>query len=72
MSSHEKLRKRAPFLGFAGCFIIGTVVGIIWDNITAGMLIGLGSGFIVMALGRFFLRRRKSDEGGSGDTEGGT
>lgn len=61
MSGNHKLRKRIPFLSFIGCSFLGIALGFILRNITAGTLIGLGSGLILMALLRFILRSKKED-----------
>jgi len=55
-SDNQKLKdqelKRSPIIYIvpAGCFLFGMAVGFILDNIMAGIVGGLGIGFIGMAL----------------------
>jgi len=67
MSGNHKLRNRIPFLSFIGCSFLGIALGLIWRNITAGTLMGLGTGLIFMALLRFILRSKRNDNPNSGD-----
>jgi len=62
MSSNKKLRRRIPFLVFIVSTFAGILLGLIWSNLTAGILIGLGSGLILMVLLRFILYRKKEVE----------
>ena len=45
-------------LGFVGCLFIGMGLGMYYGNIAIGVLIGLGVGFIVMALLKYFLKKK--------------
>lgn len=58
MGNNQKLRRRIPFLVFVVCMFIGILLGLIWSNLTSGILIGLGAGLILMALLRFILHRK--------------
>jgi len=40
-------------IAFAGCFFIGMGLGILFKHTWAGIMIGLGVGFIVMAVLRW-------------------
>lgn len=39
-------------LAFVGCIVLGTGIGMLLDNAGTGSVIGLGVGFIAMALFR--------------------
>ena len=69
MSENHKLRRRIPFLSFIGCSFLGIALGLIWRNITAGTLIGLGAGLIIMVLMRFILQSKKDDHPNSGSAK---
>ena len=46
-------------LGFVGCLFIGLGIGMIYGNAGGGVLLGLGAGFITMAILRYFLGKKK-------------
>jgi hypothetical protein len=48
----REFRKDLAFLVFMACLLIGIGIGITYDQVTAGVLIGLGCGF----LGSFIVR----------------
>ncbi len=48
----REFRKDLAFLVFIACLLIGIGIGIAYDQVTAGVLIGLGCGF----LGSFIVR----------------
>jgi hypothetical protein len=62
MSNHSKLRGRIPFLCFVFCTFAGIAIGYMSGTITAGTLVGLGAGLILMVLLRFILYRKKDIE----------
>lgn len=37
-------------VAFVGCIILGTGIGMLFDNAGAGSMIGVGTGFLAMAL----------------------
>jgi hypothetical protein len=39
-------------VAFAGCIVLGTGIGMAADHTLAGLIIGAGAGFIVMAIFR--------------------
>ena len=70
--ANQKRRSKIPFLTFVACTFVGILFGLIWNNLTAGVLIGLGAGLILLAMLRFILYRKreveiKSDDSTSSD-----
>ena len=58
----KKRRKRViPGLVLVCCLFIGFACGLVWDNLLSGILIGLGSGFVVMAILRYILIRKPAE-----------
>ena len=55
MASENRGPKRSGTSGlvFVGCLMIGLAVGILVQNAAAGVLGGLGIGFIAMAVARY-------------------
>ena len=39
-------------IAFVGCVIVGTGLGLLMDNVSVGSVLGVGVGFLVMALVR--------------------
>ncbi|MEP7129435.1 MAG: hypothetical protein ABI729_11230 [Chitinophagales bacterium] len=60
MSEKRNIRKAVPGIALAACFFIGTTTGFLTNDLTAGVLIGLGSGLIVMSVLRMVLKRRST------------
>lgn len=48
----ESSRKGASGLVFVGCLILGLALGLLAGNVAIGFLVGLGVGFIGMAITR--------------------
>ena len=46
----EKFRKPKESKLFLGCMFVGTGFGFLFENITAGAMIGMGIGFILQQL----------------------
>jgi len=46
-------RKGVSGLVFVGCLMIGLAIGFLIGNVAAGLLGGLGVGFIAMAIARY-------------------
>jgi len=49
----EKMNKKSSAIGgvvFVGCMFIGMGLGMYYDNIVIGLMIGMGAGFIAMAV----------------------
>ncbi len=46
----NKSREIKPYLAFAGCLVLGVGIGWYYGRLDVGALIGLGVGFIAMAL----------------------
>ena len=46
-------RKGVSGLFFVGCLILGLAIGLLMNNVAAGLLGGLGVGFIAMAIARY-------------------
>ncbi len=62
MKKVKKFKKKEdniPGLGFVGCLFLGMGFGMFYGNVSIGVLIGLGVGFIVMAFLKYFLRKKK-------------
>lgn len=57
-------------MALAACFFIGTTSGFVSNDLTAGILIGLGSGFIVMSILRMVLKRSSKQSAGTGPNDG--
>lgn len=57
MAGKRILRKAMPGIIMASCFFIGTVTGYLTNDLTAGILIGLGAGLIVMSILRMIRKR---------------
>jgi hypothetical protein len=55
MTDNKQERKRTGISGlvFVGCLMIGLAIGFLIGNIPAGVLGGLGVGFIAMAIARY-------------------
>lgn len=55
MTSNKQEPKRTGISGlvFVGCLMIGLAIGFLIGNIAAGVLGGLGVGFIAMAIARY-------------------
>ena len=49
----EPNRSGVSGLVFVGCLILGMGVGFLIDNVAAGLCVGLGVGFIAMAVARY-------------------
>ncbi|MBK9730872.1 MAG: hypothetical protein IPO83_06265 [Chitinophagaceae bacterium] len=60
MTEKRSIRKAVPGIALAACFFIGTATGFLTNDLTAGILIGLGSGLIVMSVLRMVLKRRST------------
>lgn len=48
----ESSRKGTTGLVFVGCLILGLALGLLAGNVAIGFLVGLGVGFIGMAIAR--------------------
>jgi hypothetical protein len=59
MEEKKGAGRMIPPIVMAGCLFIGMGLGFLRGNITAGTLIGLGSGFILMAILRYIIAARK-------------
>lgn len=59
MAEKKRIRKAIPLLVMAACFITGVTLGFLYNDITAGILIGLGAGFFAMGMLRLILNREK-------------
>ncbi|MEO6168867.1 MAG: hypothetical protein ABIO98_15205 [Chitinophagales bacterium] len=57
MAEKRSIRKALPGMALAACFFIGTTTGFLYNDLTAGILIGLGSGFIIMSILRMVIKR---------------
>lgn len=57
MSEKKNYRKAIPAFVLVICFFIGTATGYYYNDLSAGILIGLGSGFIMMSILRMVLKR---------------
>lgn len=55
MQEQSKTRGYIPSLVMAVCLFIGIGCGLYYGNVTAGILIGLGTGIILMVILRFIL-----------------
>lgn len=55
MASEEQGPNRSGVSGlvFVGCLMIGLAVGFLIGNIVAGLFMGLGVGFVGMAIARY-------------------
>lgn len=55
MTNNKQEPKRTGISGlvFVGCLMIGLAIGFLIGNIAAGVLGGLGVGFIAMAIARY-------------------
>jgi hypothetical protein len=51
-------RKGVSGLVFVGCLMIGLAIGFLIGNVAAGLLGGLGVGFIAMAIARYITGER--------------
>lgn len=49
----EQGRNGASGLIFVGCLMIGLALGFLLNNVVAGLFIGMGVGFIGMAIARY-------------------
>jgi uncharacterized membrane protein len=61
-------RRLIPAIALVACLFAGIVIGLYRNNITAGTLIGLGMGLIVMAILRYIMFSKK-DQSALHDTE---
>jgi hypothetical protein len=43
-------------IAFVGCIIVGVGLGFLFDEVAAGSILGVGAGFIMMALLRAIVR----------------
>ena len=62
MTERKRFRKAVPSFALVICFFIGTATGYYYNDLSAGILIGLGSGFIVMSVLRMVLKRTDSQK----------
>lgn len=55
MTNNKQEPKKSGISGlvFVGCLMIGLAIGFLIGNIAAGVLSGLGVGFIAMAIARY-------------------
>ena len=55
MASEKQGPKRTGISGlvFVGCLLIGLAIGFLVGNVAAGVIGGLGVGFIAMAIARY-------------------
>ena len=55
MADEKQESKRSGISGlvFVGCLILGLGVGFLIGNVAAGFFVGLGVGFIAMAVARY-------------------
>ena len=55
MASEKQKPERTGVSGlvFVGCLILGLAIGLLTGNVAAGLLGGLGVGFIAMAIARY-------------------
>ena len=63
MGDNRKFAGSIPNLVFVGLLFLGVAVGMLWGATMAGTLIGLGAGFIAMAIIRFATNRKKGETG---------
>jgi hypothetical protein len=65
---HQKFltRRSLPSIAFLISVTVGTVTGFIMSNVISGILIGMGTGFIAMAILRFIryakIRKERKDQ----------
>lgn len=59
MKGQKNFRSSVPAIALVASLFVGIVIGLYRENITAGTLIGLGVGLIVMAILRFVLISKK-------------
>jgi hypothetical protein len=55
------MKKRLPLLSLIVLTLAGLIFGLLWQNLTAGLLLGFGIGLMAMALLRFFIPRREEE-----------
>jgi hypothetical protein len=70
MAEKKGIKKALPGMALAACFFIGTTTGFLYNDLTAGILIGLGSGFIVMSILRMVLKRSSKQSSKSDSNDG--
>ncbi len=60
---HPKLFYSIPNLLFISCLFVGVIGGMYIHDTVAGILVGCGFGFVLMAIARFILgaKKRKHD-----------
>ena len=58
-NNQERSRKGTSGLVFVGCLILGLALGILAGNVAVGLLIGLGVGFIDMAIAHTITGKRR-------------
>jgi Na+/proline symporter len=61
MKGQKNFRSSVPAIAVVACLFVGIVIGLYSENITAGTLIGLGVGLIVMAILRFVFISKKAN-----------
>ncbi|MCY7410493.1 MAG: hypothetical protein LH473_09480 [Chitinophagales bacterium] len=63
-SFHPKLFYSIPNLLFISCLFIGVIAGMYIHDTVAGILVGSGFGFVLLAIARFILgtKKRKHEE----------
>jgi len=59
-NDQKKNLNTVPGIAMVGCMFLGIGIGYFYSNVTAGTLIGLGAGFILMAVLRYAAGRKKS------------
>ncbi|MBX7108992.1 MAG: hypothetical protein K1X61_10125 [Chitinophagales bacterium] len=59
MNERNRIRKAIPALVMIACFFIGTTTGYLTNDLAAGILIGSGTGLIIMSILRMVMKRKK-------------
>ena len=54
----KKKKDSVPDLAFVGCLFIGIALGMAYNNVAIGVLGGLGTGFIIMAILKYLMRKK--------------
>lgn len=71
MKEKKRIRKAIPAMAMLACFLIGTATGFLTNDLSAGILIGAGTGLILLSILRMVLKQDKkaTEEAGSRNSE---